>query len=74
MDKEMIVQVLADGEEIVVKLFDLLVLAEHLDILHLSINHVIETFNELVLELVGKGVAREISKTLVYQPQVHVSD
>ena len=45
MDKEMIVKVLADGEEIVVKLFDLFVLAEHLNILHLGVDHVIKTFD-----------------------------
>ena len=74
MDEEMIVEVLANGEEIVVRLFDLFVLAEHLDILHLGVDHFVETFNKFVLELVGKSVAREISETLVYQPQVHVCD
>ena len=45
MNEEMVVQVLSDREEIVIELFNLLVLAQHLHILHLPINHLIKALN-----------------------------
>jgi len=57
MDEKVIVKVLANCEEIVVQLFNLLVPPEYLDVFHLAVDHGIEGLNKLFFELVGELVA-----------------
>ena len=57
MDEEVIVHVLTNGVQVVVKLLDLLVLAEHLNILHLLGDQVVKLLNQLLFQLLGELVA-----------------
>lgn len=57
----MIVQVLPDREQVVVELSNLLVLAKHLDRVHLAVNHCIEALDQLVLELISELILRKVT-------------
>jgi len=74
IDKEMVVEVLTDGEQIVIEFLNFLVLAQNLHCFHLAFDHRVEPFNQLILQLVGKLIRGEITQALVDQPKVHVSD
>ena len=65
VDEEVIVEVLADGEEVVVEFLNLLVLAQDLHTVHLVVDHRVEAFNQLFLKLVGKLVRREVTQSLI---------
>ena len=57
MDEEVIVHVLTNGVQVVVKLLDFLVLAEHLNILHLLGDQVVKLLDQLLFKLLGELVA-----------------
>ena len=56
IDEEVVVKVLPDSKQIVVKLLNLFVLAKDLYCIHLALNHCVEALNELVLELLSELV------------------
>ena len=60
--------------QVVIELFDLLVLAQHLYVLHLLINHLIKAFNYLFSELLSKLIAREVTQALAHQPHMHIGE
>ena len=65
MDEEVIVEVLADSEQVVVQLFNLFMLPQYLHILHLVVDHLVKTDDQFLLKLICKLIAREIAQTLV---------
>ena len=60
--------------QVVIELFDLLVLSEHLHLFHLTVDHSVETLNERLFELIRELVAREVAKALIHEPEVDVGD
>lgn len=68
------VKVATDRKEVVLDIIDLLLLAEDVYILHLLVSQLIESLNELLLELKGVLVLSEVSQPLVNEPYVHVRD
>ena len=57
MDKEVIVQVFANGEQIVVQLLNLLVLPQNLYIFHLIVDHLVKPNDKFFLQFICKLVA-----------------
>ena len=47
--------------QVVIELFDLLVLSEHLHLFHLTVDHSVETLNQRLFELIRELVAREVA-------------
>ena len=74
MNEKVIVEVLSDSVQVIVQLFDLFVFTKDLDVLHLTVDESIETFDQLVFENIGKLVMGEVAQALINQPQVNVSD
>ena len=72
MDEKVIVEVLADSKQVIVKLVNLLVLPQNLDILHLRFDQAIEAFDDLLFQLLCELIAREVPQSHKDQPQVHV--
>ena len=56
MNKEVVVQVLTDGKEVVVQLFDLLVLSQDFNIVHFGVDHRVEAINQFIFQHICKFV------------------
>ena len=56
MDKEVVVQVLTDGKQVVVQLFNLFVLSEDFNIVHFSVDHRVEAINQFIFQHICKFV------------------
>ena len=54
MDEEVVVEIFADGEQVVIQLFNLLVLPQYLHILHLIVDHLVKTNDQFLLQLICK--------------------
>ena len=57
MDEEVVVEIFADGEQVVIQLFNLLVLPQYLHILHLIVDHLVKTNDQLFLQLICELIA-----------------
>ena len=57
MDEEVVVEIFADGEQVVIQLFNLLVLPQYLHILHLIVDHLVKTNDQFFLQLICELIA-----------------
>ncbi len=64
------VEVAADAEQVIFDVLDLFKFPEHLDVLHLCSDELVEAVNELFAQLERKLVFTKISETLVDKPDV----
>ena len=74
VDEEVEIVVTTNGVHVVVNIFDLFGLTKYLNIIHFLSSHFVESFDQLFSELEGKFILREVPKSLVEQPHVHVGN
>jgi len=72
--KKMKVQITSDCIKIILNVLNLFHFPKHLHVLHFRIDQIIESFDQLLAQLECKFIFREITKTLIQQPNVHISN
>ena len=70
VDVKMEVEIAADAEKVIFYVLNFFEFSEHLDILHLRSDKLVEAVNQLFTKLERKLVFTKISETLVKKPDV----